>query len=308
MARARRGTGTVEIIHSSFIDLLFGAFGAFVFLMIAYVIYTMQLTPEHLREAINKTAEENQELKTKLKDYENLEESYLKIKEEAVDLRRENQEFKRNYNELQKELQNMEDQIAALSDENIGLKTKLNELKEASRNLDKIVKENGKLQNELDNAKKELGTLKERLAEVQEELLECQEDCGGNPPTLLDWFKYLFFAVLFIIGSELSAVLSKIQNEKEKQILAEGGAKVVFNPENNKYYIEGGGVETIEKIQQNQKIFAAWRTILWVGIFIVSFIFAFKVLHISKHVLIWMAVSSIALYLFYLKGRFNLLP
>ena len=44
MARIRR-SGAVEIVHSSFIDLLFGVFGAFIFIMITYVIMTLKPDP-----------------------------------------------------------------------------------------------------------------------------------------------------------------------------------------------------------------------------------------------------------------------
>jgi|GEM_PF-6081878 len=299
MSRKRKESGTVEIIHSSFIDLLFGAFGAFVFLMIVYVIYTMQLTPKKLKETIDKVTKENQQLQEKLKDYEELKKENKNIKAAIKQVRKENQKLEDQCINLQKNQHELECKIDSLKHEKEGIQKKLDKLKRDKENINKILQDKANLEGKLKEVTKKLIVIKGELDTLKKNKPEKKN-------TLKEWFKYLFFAIMFIFGSELSQALLALQNQMDNEILAKDDAKLVFDAAKNAWFIQGGKFDTNEKIQANQQVFAILRTILWVSILISAYFFSIKMLHININIFLMFGISAI-LYV-YLRFRFRLLP
>ncbi len=306
MSRSRRGAGTVEIIHSSFIDLLFGAFGAFVFLMIVYVIYTMQLTPEKVKDIIDKVTQQNQQLQEELKDYKNIKERYHQLEQKLQDTEKEKTDLEGKYSKSQKEIHDLQSLIIELKDENNSISKELTKFKDAQKNILVIMDENNTLKTKIDELNTIIITIKGELKEARGRLAILEKKKTEKKNHLKEWFKYLFFAVLFILGSELSAALTSLEINRGHQILAEDGAELAFVAEKNIWEIRGGNSETLDKRQKNRQFFAGLRTILWVSILIASYIFSIKMLHIDISIL-WMIGISALLYI-YLRFRFNLLP
>ncbi len=314
MSRARKESGTVEIIHSSFIDLLFGAFGAFVFLMIVYVIYTMQLTPEKLKNAIDEVTQKNQQLQEELKGYNDLKKKYNKLSGELDDINKKKHHLEDKYNEAKKKQHDLEIFIVQLNKDKKILSDKLKKLENAKKNIVIILDENKKLKTKIEKLKiilvdnrTKLSDMRKKIDGLRDSITKLTNDKKTEKKNQLkDWFKYLFFAVLFILGSELSAALTSLEINRGHQILAEDGAELVFVAEKNIWEIHGGNSDTIDKRRRNRQFFAGLRTILWVSILVAAYIFSIKMLNINISIL-WMLGISVMLYI-YLRFRFNLLP
>ncbi len=106
MAR-RKKDREVSIVHFSFFDLLFGAFGAFVFLMIVQVISTLNLIDADIQEMIDNLVQEKQgltaalsEAAAELKKMDALEKAKAALTRERKELIGKNQQMASENREL----------------------------------------------------------------------------------------------------------------------------------------------------------------------------------------------------------------
>ena len=81
MARPKKNR-EANIIHFSFFDLLFGAFGAFVFLMIMQVLSTLNMVDKDIQKVVDETVQENTTLKTELVKYKEIDQSLKNLQQQ----------------------------------------------------------------------------------------------------------------------------------------------------------------------------------------------------------------------------------
>jgi protein phosphatase len=110
MAYAKKNR-EVSIVHFSFFDLLFGAFGAFVFLMIVQVISTLNMVDLDIQKLVDDTIREKVDLTKELEKYkltdqnlEHLQQQYNDLLEERMSLIQEKDKLYRRQGELKAEL------------------------------------------------------------------------------------------------------------------------------------------------------------------------------------------------------------
>ena len=110
----------VQLIHFSFFDILFGAFGAFVFLMLLHVIRTISFVDINLQKTFDEVLAEKNQLVAQLSHYKDKERAYS--------------EMERLYNEANAK-------IKSLTESNYQLQTKVNNLEKELASLNKLKEE-----------------------------------------------------------------------------------------------------------------------------------------------------------------------
>lgn len=279
---ARRGARPVEIVHSSFIDLLFGAFGAFVMVMITYVVLTMNMTPQEIRAAINHYARQNKALAHKVKV----------LRGELEDKRRIEAELKR----LEHEKQLLEQRLAQAELVRKSAEARAGEADEAGR---RLRKEFGRLQNTLQG-------LEHRHAELQARYESLMEEKHTNEETgaAMEWLRYLSLLLLYIAGFELTQLLNRREVQEEERIFREHGATLVQDYERDEMYMQGGRNDTVKQINAVRVQYRKFRTTLWGAALFSAVVMVHRFSGGSAG---WLAVGAMALFYFYLKKRFDLI-
>jgi hypothetical protein len=138
----------VSIVHFSFFDLLFGAFGAFVFLMIMQVISTLNLVDIDLQNIVDRSIEEKRSLEQRLARYKEIDKDYHVLQsqyKQALAERDRSLKSQTNLNQLNQELK------AEISKLNEDI-TELDQLKSELKKKDAIQKN---LAARIDRLKKE---------------------------------------------------------------------------------------------------------------------------------------------------------
>ena len=152
MARQKKNRD-VSIVHFSFFDLLFGAFGAFVFLMIMQVISTLNLVDVDLQKVIDETIKEKQSLRQKLASFKDTDQklNILKSQYKQAMAERErliksqdkvnqrNQELNAELSRLNREISELDKLKSELKEKDAiqkNLETKIGSLKKESQQLD----------------------------------------------------------------------------------------------------------------------------------------------------------------------------
>jgi hypothetical protein len=110
MARPKKNR-EASIVHFSFFDLLFGAFGAFVFLMIMQVLSTLNMVDADIQKIVDETVQENTALKNEMIQYkeikqslESLEQTHEKLQGDLKKAVQENSELAKQESQLQAKL------------------------------------------------------------------------------------------------------------------------------------------------------------------------------------------------------------
>lgn len=189
MARPRKDR-EINIIHFSFFDLLFGAFGAFVFLMIMQVLASMNLVDADVRQIVDKTVQEKNQLKQELLKYQQLDRTLGDVQAQ--------------YQQTQVERDRLEAERAATQAQNQRLRAELDTLQqrlaaersaqrqEAGDALRALEEDKRRLEKSLEQAEQKLAALKTlplqiktrafptTLTEEQIQLALAAE--GGSPP------------------------------------------------------------------------------------------------------------------------------
>lgn len=158
MARPKKNR-EVSIVHFSFFDLLFGAFGAFVFLMIMQVLATLNMVDVDIQKVVDEAVQEKTVLKKELE----------KFKETDQKLANLQQQFDQALEERSKLIQEQKQ----LSEKNEELSANLNSLQSEMSAIDAVkeeVKQKEALQKELQNEIEQLNQDKAGLDQKNKEL------------------------------------------------------------------------------------------------------------------------------------------
>lgn len=159
MARVKRNRER-SIIHFSFFDLLFGALGAFIFLMIMQIISTINLVDEELVQLVNDTAKENSLLRSNLGSLQGIEEKFIQTNESLKNLRAKYKIIIDERNKLKTEKSELTAQIASLKNELASMAKIEREINRRGDILKTLEREKAKLENRV-------STLERRLAAVK---------------------------------------------------------------------------------------------------------------------------------------------
>lgn len=159
MARPKKNR-EVSIVHFSFFDLLFGAFGAFVFLMIMQVISTLNMVDVDIQNVVDEAVEEKIALKKELEKYQeidhslqNLQQQYDQIMADRKQLIQEKEDLDQQNSQQQAELDTARQKIDSLS----RFKEKV---KHKGDLLQALEEENKKLEKSLNTARRKLAAIK----------------------------------------------------------------------------------------------------------------------------------------------------
>ena len=159
MARPKKNR-EVSIVHFSFFDLLFGAFGAFVFLMIMQVISTLNMVDVDIQNVVDEAVEEKIALKKELEKYQeidhslqNLQQQYDQIMADRKQLIQEKADLGQQNSQQQAELDTARQKIDSLS----RFKEKV---KHKGDLLQALEEENKKLEKSLNTARRKLAAIK----------------------------------------------------------------------------------------------------------------------------------------------------
>ena len=349
MARIRNSR-SVEIVHSSFIDLLFGAFGAFVFIMITYVILTMNLTPDEVKGVIDKYANANKTLTEKVenlggkvaqltaqvKDKQKVEDENRKLKEdltqarqtaakakgEAEQARQEAANAEKMAGKYKEEKEKAEQRIAALEgkikemqpppsadDASERIAQLEGQLADVKGQVDKLGRDNKALnqKNKALNQKNE--ALKNKLAAYERQKKKSPtpaENLEGKQGTVHAWLKYLFLLFLYILGSELSAAISRGQSSSLQNLFKRHNIQELVDHSTGERKFVGLNEAVVNQVTGMIRKFKISRTLLWLAIIVGAGVYLVKVMQMSL-ANIWIpATIAIVLYA-YLRKRFDLL-
>jgi len=149
-----------SIVHFSFFDLLFGAFGAFVFLMIMQVLSTLNMVDVDIQNVVDEAVQEKIALKKELEKYQeidhslqNLQQQYDQIMADRKQLIQEKADLSQQNSLLEAELDTARQKIDSLS----RFKEKV---KQKGDMLQALEEENKKLEKSLNTARRKLAAIK----------------------------------------------------------------------------------------------------------------------------------------------------
>lgn len=179
MARQKKDR-EVSIVHFSFFDLLFGAFGAFVFLMIMQVISTLNLVDVDIQKLVDDTVQEKVALSKELEKYKETDQKLKSLQQQfdqLMDMRKilvqkseqlaeKNSELVAELKSLRKEIQTLD----ALKDEAKKKETLRKELVQKIEKLDQekqqLDQKNAMLETSMASLKQEIDSLKAFKAKI----------------------------------------------------------------------------------------------------------------------------------------------
>ena len=191
MARQKKERD-VSIVHFSFFDLLFGAFGAFVFLMIMQVISTLNMVDVDIQKLVDDTVQEKVTLTKELEKYKDTDLQFKGLQQQYSQLADEQENLLREKEQISAKAANTETQAAALQRElDVFKKNQTAALKKGDE-INTLQEENRRLEASLDAAQRKLSGIKTiplkikttafpaTITEEQVDLALAAE--GGSPP------------------------------------------------------------------------------------------------------------------------------
>lgn len=157
----------VNLIHFSFFDLLFGALGAFIFLMIIQVLSTLNMVDDELVKMFDQAVKERNELQEQVeklkvvdKEYQDLLVEHEALQKELAKISQQEKDIIQRMEKLEENNRIKEKQIAALQ--------KLNEqLAEDKKKLEKVQAENLRLIEENEQLNSQVMALQKEGMELQ---------------------------------------------------------------------------------------------------------------------------------------------
>lgn len=157
MARPRKDR-EINIIHFSFFDLLFGAFGAFVFLMIMQVLASMNLVDADVRQIVDKTVQEKNQLKQELLKYQRLDETLGDVQAQHQQAQAERDRFGAERDAAREQNQRLRAELDALQQRLIAERS--TQRQEIGDTLRALEQDKRKLEKSLEQAEQKLAALK----------------------------------------------------------------------------------------------------------------------------------------------------
>jgi regulator of replication initiation timing len=182
----------VSIVHFSFFDLLFGAFGAFVFLMILQVISTLNLVDVDIQKLVDDTVQEKVVLTKELEKYKETDLSLKNLQQQYSQLMDDQKKIIQEKEQIFDKAANFETQAGSLQRELDSLKKYQTTAQKKGEEINALQEENKKLGASLDKAKRKLSAIKTiplkikttsfpaTITEEQVNLALAAE--GGSPP------------------------------------------------------------------------------------------------------------------------------
>jgi DNA polymerase IIIc chi subunit len=110
----RKKDREINIVHFSFFDLLFGAFGAFVFLMIMQIISTINLVDVDLQKMVDTVVKEKNELGKQVEQYKVMNQAFQNLKEQHKETLSKNQTLSQNNTSLSGQLESIKTEVESL--------------------------------------------------------------------------------------------------------------------------------------------------------------------------------------------------
>jgi uncharacterized coiled-coil DUF342 family protein len=160
----------VSIVHFSFFDLLFGAFGAFVFLMIMQVLATLNMVDIDIQKMVDTVVQEKTALKNELEKYKETDQKLLVLTQQynqAMDERSKLIEEQKKLAEQNSELvSKLDDLQAEMSDIN-SVRAELEKKEALEKNLQTRIDKLDQEKVRMDSKNKELES---RLASLSSEI------------------------------------------------------------------------------------------------------------------------------------------
>ncbi len=142
-----------QLIHFSFFDILFGAFGAFVFLMLMQIIKTMQFVDIDIQKSFDEVVAEKNQLAAQVEHYKERENAYLELEKRYQEVSSKLSSVRKTNSQLQAKIRALEKEVASL--------TKLKEEYMRRGDIEKALRrENEELKRSLEEAYKKLSKLK----------------------------------------------------------------------------------------------------------------------------------------------------
>jgi hypothetical protein len=149
-----------NIVHFSFFDLLFGAFGAFVFLMIMQVLSTLNMVDADIQKMINETVQKNATLKTELLKYKQIDQSLKNMQQQHEEVQA---DWKKAIQE-KSDLAKQKGQLEADLDAALKKVERLTQFKEGVQQKSDLIKtlesQNRQLEQNMNEARKKLAAVK----------------------------------------------------------------------------------------------------------------------------------------------------
>jgi hypothetical protein len=158
MPRVRRNRD-IQLIHFSFFDLLFGAFGAFIFLMLMHVIRTISLVDIDLQKAFDELIVEKNALSTEMVGYKDKLRNYADIEKEYQEAQNQIKQWEQEKKALADENARSQAMVKSQSDELASLRKFKEEYARKGEAEAELQKENEKLRSDLTAATQRLATL-----------------------------------------------------------------------------------------------------------------------------------------------------
>ena len=177
MARQKKNR-EVNIVHFSFFDLLFGAFGAFVFLMIMQVLATVHLVDADIQKLIDQTVAEKNVLKEENRKLRNVEATLAGLQERYAKLAEERVENRKEIAGLQQQIVNLNGQLEELLDRNKDAASYKKLSEQTQRKLDEVMKQLDQLAGEKREVEKTSQALKQQSERLAEELAAMKQELG----------------------------------------------------------------------------------------------------------------------------------
>jgi hypothetical protein len=149
-----------NIIHFSFFDLLFGAFGAFVFLMIMQVLSTLNMVDKDIQKVVDETVQENTTLKSELVKYKEIDQSLKNLQQQHEKAQEEQKKANQEKSDLARQKSRLESELDAA----VKKAESLAQFKESVQQKGDLAKtlesQNKQLEQNLNDARKKLAAIK----------------------------------------------------------------------------------------------------------------------------------------------------
>ncbi len=234
MARPKKNR-EVSIVHFSFFDLLFGAFGAFVFLMIMQVLATLNMVDMDTQTLIDQMAQDKQALKQELVKFRETDqkleaiqqqlnqalEERSKLIQEQKQLSDKNEELSANLNSLQDEMSALETVRAEVKQKEALQKDLQNKIEQLNQDKAGLDQKNNELETRMASLKEEIESLrqfKEKVVKKSDLQKALEEENKGLKETRaqLAQDKVRLESELEVVREKLAS-LNKFKSKVEKK-------------------------------------------------------------------------------------------
>lgn len=191
MARQKKER-EVSIVHFSFFDLLFGAFGAFVFLMIMQVISTLNMVDVNIQKLVDDTVKEKVTLTKKLEKYKGTDLLYKNLQQRYANLMDDRNKIVQEKEKTLQKAGMLETQVGSLQRELDSLEKYQKTDRKKGELIKSLEEENKRLGASLDQAQHKLSAIKTVPLKIkttafpttmtQEQVHLALAAEGGSPP------------------------------------------------------------------------------------------------------------------------------